>query len=287
MRLKLIILLFIGNLLSLGAQNVVKVSGEYTYYAEGNESVNEAKNKALEGAKLQALAKEFGTVVSQSNMQQETSMDGKESSYFSSLSSNEVKGEWLETVGEPEYNIDFAGDVIVVICKVGGKARRISNESVDFIAKILRNGKEEKFADVNFRNGDDMYLLFRAPVDGYVAVYLIDETPEAFCLLPYMDNASGRQKVKHNKEYVFFAEGLSPEGSGTVDEYTLTSSKDIERNQIYVIFSPEPFTKAMDSQLDEGLPRQLGFDKFSHWLSASRRRDTKMGLKVMHINIKK
>lgn len=273
--------------LTLCAQRVQKVCGEYTYYAETNQSLNDAKRAALENAKIQALAQEFGTVISQSNAQKDTYANGEENSYFFSLSASEVKGEWLEDVGEPTYDVSFVQDMLVVKCKVCGKARELSNEAVDFTATVLRNGTEAKFADTNFRSGDDMFLLFRSPADGYVAAYLIDETPTAYCLLPYMGNATGQQPVKHDKEYIFFSPAHVSKGTGTIDEYTLTCSNDIERNQIYVIFSPKPFTKALDSQVNDGLPRQLNYKDFSKWLGTCRKRDTKMGVKVMHIEIKK
>ncbi len=286
MKIKVFLLVSILFPLTLCAQRVQKVCGEYTYYAEGNQSSNDAKRAALEAAKLQAIANEFGTVITQSNVQKETSVNGEENSYFSQLSASEVKGEWMEDIGEPTYEISFVQDMLVVKCKVCGRAREISNEAVDFTATILRNGMEAKFADANFRNGDDMFLLFQSPADGYVAVYLIDETPTAYCLLPYMGNSKGQQAVKHNEEYVFFSPAKASKGE-QVDEYTLTCSNEIERNQVYVIFSPKPFTKALDNRIDDGLPRQLSYEDFSRWLSTCRKRDTKMGIKVMHIEIKK
>lgn len=270
---------------ALCAQRVRNVCGEYTFYAEGNQSLNEAKRLALEGARLQALAAEFGTAITQSTVQQESVNDGSEHNYFSQLSASEVKGEWLEDSSEPEYDVSFIQEMLVVKCRVRGRARELSNEAVDFSAIILRNGTEARFADVNFRNGDDMFLLFRSPVDGYAAVYLVDATQTAYCLLPYMSNAAGQQPIEHNEEYIFFSPAHA-RGKDIVDEYTLTCSDGVERNQVYVIFSPRPFTKALDDQVDAGLPRQLEYEKFSRWLTACRRRDSKMGVKVMHIEIK-
>lgn len=285
MKPQLLVLISLIFPLTLCAQRVQKVCGEYTYYAEGNQSPNEAKRLALEGAKLEALAREFGTVISQSTTQKETAADGKESSYFSQLSASEVKGEWLEDVGEAEYEISFVQEMLVVKCRVCGKARELSNDAVEFTATVLRNGTEARFADTDFRGGDDMFLLFRAPVDGYVAVYLVDETPVAYCLLPYMADADGQQPVKHGEEYIFFSPAHASKGSCAVDEYTLTCGEGRERNQLYVIFSPKPFTKALDSQANEGLPRQLGFGEFQKWLGTCRKRDTRMGMKVIHIEI--
>lgn len=287
MKLQLTFLICMVFSLPLCAQRIQKVCGEYTYYAEANQSLNDAKRAALEGAKLQALANEFGTVISQSNAQKEKLEDGKESSYFFSLNASEVKGEWIEDVGEPTYETSFVQDMLVVKCKVCGKARELSNEAVDFTATVLRNGTEAKYADVGFRSGDDMFLLFRAPIDGYVAAYLIDETPTAYCLLPYIGDADGQQPVKHGEEYIFFSPDKAGKAAGKVDEYTLTCSSEIERNQIYVIFSPNPFTKALDNQMSERLPRQLSYEDFAKWLGTCRKRDLKMGVKVMHIEIKK
>ena len=283
----IIILILLLLPFGLKAQKVYNVCGEYTYYGDANQSPNEAKRIALENARLQALANEFGTVISQSTTQQETALNGKESSYFSQLNRSEVKGELLEDVGEPKYEMSFVDDMTVVKCSVCGKAREISNEAAEFNATILKNGTEPKFADVNFHHEDDMYLWFQAPTDGYVSVYLIDETRNAYCLLPYNNDADGQQQVKHNEEYVFFSIKKAKEEADLVDEYTLTCSNDIERNQIYVIFSPKPFTKATDKQISDALPRQLDFEDFQKWLTTRRKRDTQMGVKVMHLEIKK
>lgn len=294
--MRIVLVLFIGLWLlspcslliqNVNAQKAVKVCGEYTFYAEGNQSLNEAKKLALDGARLDALAREFGTVITQSTLQQETAVGGEEQSYFSQLNASEVQGEWLEDVQEPVYEVNFVQDMLVVKCRVCGRAQPFSNEAVDFMAKVLRNGTDAKFADVHFRNGDDFFLLFQAPTDGYMAVYLIDNTPTAYCLLPYGDDSDGQQLVKHNREYVFFSQDKAFEEKANVDEYTLTCEAEVERNQVYVIFSPHPFTKAVDSRVNEALPRQLSFEEFSKWLVKTRKRDTKMGVKVMHIEIKK
>lgn len=283
---QLIILLLSGLSLSLCAQNVRRVSGEFTYYAEGNETLNQAKIKALEGAKLKALAKEFGTLMSQDTYSEETANNGEESSYFSQMTSSEVKGEWLEDLTEPEYSIEFVQDMLVVKCKVSGKAREISNESIDFESKILKNGTEKRNEDVRFKRGDNLYLSFRSPSDGYVAVYYVDETPTAFCLLPYMSNITGQQKVKRGKDYVFFSSDNS-KTEGVVDELRITCDKDVEHNRVYVIFSPNPFTKAIDEQVSDYLPRQLRYEDFAKWLNKNRKRDPKMGLKIIKIEIRK
>lgn len=267
------------------AQKICTVTGTYTYYAEMDQTPKEAKRRALEGARLQAIADEFGTVITQATHTGISMSNAYEQSYFSQLSDTEVKGEWISDIGEPKYDISFAQGMLIVKCTVEGKARALSNEAADFSALILRNGVEAKFADVNFRPGDDMFLQVTTPIDGYLAVYLVDETPEAFCLLPYLNNATGQQPVKHNTRYVFFSQSEAQHGE-VADEYTLTCDHEVEHNTIYVIFSPQPFIKALDTQMDAGLPRQLSYNDFSKWLTSCRRKDPKMGVKVIHIEIK-
>lgn len=272
--------------LTLSAQKTEKVCGEYIYYAPADKTLEQAKHIALERAKLQALADEFGTIISQSNATMMKNENGKTDSHFFSLSNSEVKGEWIEDQGEPEYKISYEQEMLVVKCSVCGKARALTNKAVDFSALILRNGTEEKFASVDFRNGDDMFLFFQAPTNGYVAAYLVDQTPTAYCLLPYQRDGSGQQPVKHGEKYVFFSPKNAKENHSIVDEYTLTCNGAIEHNQIYVIFSPNPFTKALDSQQNSLLPRELSYEEFSQWLGKCRKRDEKMGVKRMDIEIK-
>ena len=285
MKSRYILLVLFCFALPLSAQRTKTVKGEYTYYAESSESPKDAKLKALERARLQAIASEFGTAITQSTTQNESLFNGDERTYFSQLSDTEVKGEWLEDTTEPVYDINYVQDMLVVKCWVEGRARELSNEAAEFTATILRNGVTERYADVNFRNGDDMYLYFKAPTDGYIAAYLVDETPTAYCLLPYMSNIRGQHAVKHDQVYVFFSQQQASKGEGIVDEYTLTCHNGREQNQIYVLFSPLPFAKALDSQVDDTLPRQLNYNEFRKWVNTCRKRDRKMGLKVIQINI--
>lgn len=268
------------------ASDIKTVTGEFTFVGDGTQSPVECRRLALEGARVQALAREFGTVVSQDVYQRETVGEKGEDTYFSSMSATEVKGEWIADIGEPVYTTFMDNDGnLVVRCKIKGQAKAISNESVDFLAAILRNGKEAKHADTRFRNGDDMYMSFLAPVDGYIAAFLVGDDRQVYRLLPYGGDSTGSMTVKHGKPYLFFDRASGGELAPVVDEYTLTASAPVERNSIYVIFSARPFSLGVDSPASAGLPPRQSFASFSKWLSESRRRDPRMGVKVMHIEI--
>ena len=269
------------------AQSVKKVHGEYTYYAPDNITLEDAKRTALSRAQIQALADEFGTVVSQHNATIVQNADGTSTTDFTSLSSSDVKGEWIETIGEPEYEIDYQKGMLVVKCSVDGKAREIVSRAAEFVARVLRNGTEDKFESDNFKNGDDLFLSFQSTTESYLAVYLVDDSNTAYCLLPYRSSKDGKVKVNANQRYLLFSEkNAAPLFSPSdVDEYTMTCERSSETNYIYVVCSPNSFVKALDSVSDEGLPRELSFADFEKWLAKNRSRDKDMQVDIKTITV--
>ena len=118
-RITITICLFLFALPIL-AQRTEKVRAEYIYHAPENISLEEAKRIALERAKIQAIADEFGTIVSQSNTTLVSNRNGESSTDFFSLGGSEVKGEWIETIDLPEYDINYEQGMLVVklLCPV-------------------------------------------------------------------------------------------------------------------------------------------------------------------------
>lgn len=270
-------LLFVST--TATAQRVKELSAEYTFVTSADMSVSEAKRIALERARIQALADEFGTTVSQTNTTQiKNSSGGGSSLDFLSIGSSEVKGEWLQDTKSPEYEIKFDNNNLIVKVTVSGKAREIVSASVEIDMAILRNGTARKFESDDFRDGDDMFLYFKSPVNGYVAVYLVDDSKTAYCLLPYSGDNDGQETVEAGREYVFFdaAQESDPQRKAMVDELTMTCSKTLEHNEIFVVFSAKPFVKAIDEHTDERLPRSLPADDFRRWLTKNRVKDTDM-----------
>ena len=259
-------------------QKMKEVSAEYIYVTTAEQSVAEAKRIALERARLQALADEFGTTVSQTNATHIKNTGNASSLDFLSIGSSEVKGEWIEDTKEPQYDISFADNNLVVKVSVWGKAREVVSAATEVNAALLRNGTEHKFESEEFKEGDDLYLLFKSPVDGYVAVYMVDEANTAWCLLPYSNDTDGQQDVKAGEEYVFFdaRRGTTEQEKMLIDEMTVTCDKSVEYSEVYVVFSARPFVKAGDSQTDERLPRNLSSEDFQKWLAKNRVKDNGM-----------
>jgi hypothetical protein len=109
----------------------------------------------------------------------------------------------------------------------------------------------------------------------------------ACCLLPYRAQQDGIYSVKANQRYVFFnLEEATPVEKPIVDLYRMTTQFRVEQNQIYVIFSPQPFVKAADA-LGNGELRELKGADFQKWLAKCRRHDKDMCLKKILISVKK
>ena len=275
------------------AQKVKTVEAEYTYYVPEDRSVAEARRYALNQARLKAIAEEFGTIVAQTNLTHLETNEEKSSTRFSSFGSSDVKGEWIEDSDKPEYTESYEGGTLIVTCKVKGKAREILSSKIDFHAKVLCNGTEDRFESDQFKSGDELFLSFLSPVNGYLVVYLVDDDDQVQCLLPYTSQTNGIYQVEANRKYILFSEKAAPHDQ--VDEYVLTANHDLEHNQVYVIFSPNQFVKAVDeasgrvSDAKEigGFPREVSFDSFHKWLAKCRRHDKDMNLKKILITIKK
>jgi len=264
------------------------VEAEFTYYAPENESPSQAKQAALKHAQIKAIASEFGTIVSQSNITRMENKGGESTDYFLSIGSADVKGEWIETIGKPVYNITYDDGILVVNVKVKGRIREIVRSAIDFQAHILRNGTDDKFEDDTFGDGDDLYLSFVSPTKGFLAVYLVDENSEVYCLLPYRDQEDGIYPIRANKRYVFFNRDIAPQQERQiVDEYEMRCDEGIEHNQIYVIFSPNEFAKAADATTSEGLPRHLTYQDFNRWLAKCRKHDVEMTPRMFNLTLKR
>lgn len=271
-------------------QKTAKVSATYTYYAPETMSVEEAKRVALDRAKIQAIADEFGTIVSQSTSIVITNKNGESDTQFFAIGGSDVKGEWIETIGNPEYQLNFESHFLVVTCSVKGKAREITSTKVEFTAKTLRNGTELRFENVNFRDGDDLYLYFQSTTNGYLATYLLDELSQTvYCVLPYKAQTFSAYPIVANKEYVLFSRKEADKSERPiVDEYTLSCENDKEFNTIYILFSPTQIGKrnGFDDSIEDK-PDNISFKDFKSWLSRTLSKDNNIQYQEINISISK
>ncbi|MDE5660948.1 MAG: hypothetical protein K2I28_08705 [Muribaculaceae bacterium] len=295
------LLTLILSVSAMGADKV-KVSGEAVYYAPESESPAEAKRKVIEMARINALEKAFGTVMSSQDM----IMTSERESRAMSLGISDVNGEWLADRKDPVVTDERAGREYIYRAKVEGWARAIDADRIEIDSRLLINGCDKNRSmvrDNTFYSGDEMFLYFNSPVDGWLAVYLgdDDEALTMQCLLPYDGQNTGSYPVKANSEYVFFAKELAePEVAELAAGLVMESRKAVDFNVLYVIFSPNEFsgTGSVENQSREHttltadgevnlMPRETEFKRFQKWLGKKRIADRKMQVIKTVISIKK
>ncbi len=269
---------------------LTNVSITYDYLSnDRNESKAEAEIHAIEKAKRRALENAFGVDVSSIvvSMDKETSNHGRllNDEEFFSLGSTVAKGEWIETISEKILNIYHDGQLWHVRVFVEGKAREKSGVQIDVQYAFINNSHDKQNRTTYYDN-DDILLRFTSPVAGALCVYLIDSEKTAYCLLPYMRSDKGYQDVRANKEYLFFSSDTDKEA----DEYVLTTQTEVEHNVLYVIFSPNKFTKARDKKgarnwRKQQVPRNLPYKDFVEWLAKVQTADKNMQVRTEVISI--
>ncbi|MBO7143824.1 MAG: DUF4384 domain-containing protein [Salinivirgaceae bacterium] len=277
--------------LQLQAQDERTISGSYRYYVPANESLEAARHTAIQRARLTALAREFGETLSQTQaITTKEDVNGYTDALYTS-GENSVNGEWLQDTSEPIMEQGFENGQLYIQVFVSGKARSVQRSSVEIHYQVLRNGTSRQFVSTDFNSGDQLYLQFQSPVSGFVAIYLIDETKTAYCLLPYRNQKNGSQKVEANRQYIFF--NANGDVTNTIDEYELNcdDGNTMVFNELYIIFSENDFAKTVDyeagkSQSGLELPRSLPFNDFLSWLNKKRSTDNKMQVVKETVSVK-
>ena len=262
-------------------QNVQSASGEATVRVENNMTKEQCMAQARELAIINALENTFGTWT-----EQQTDIiikDGKD--YYNIVGATKVRGEWVETIKE-EYPEDSdklstkKGDEIVtfITCKIRGKVKRATPKALIQFQPL--NCPEEHCRKTDFFSGESLYLSFKSPVDGFLSVFLEDEEM-VYRLFPY-SNMNGKENsatmVKADQGYMLFSKDPKYNKFPVVaDEYELYSVRPFEFNNIYVVFSEEPYLKPIlnnektsEEKSDYLLPKSLSPKDFQKWLSDNR-----------------
>ena len=274
------------------AQREETIKYTYTYQASSNESPEQAKRNAVSRAKVEALRKEFGSVLSGASASSLIAKNNITKSKYVSLSDEgEVNGEWIADIDEPVISMSLEDGRFCVTATVKGKAREITNNPIDFEAKILRNEPNLAYESNEFTAGNDFFVHFVSPVDGFLAIYLIDGEI-ASCLLPYASDDDGMYPIQHGKEYIFFCRKKPNEGDNPKDiqgYYFTVEEENQDLNQFYFIFSPQKFTKAgdMHRKSDDGtiFPRYLSWANFQKWIMRTRSKDKEMSVQTKYVVI--
>ncbi len=290
-RIPLIIYTLLICLVSF-AGDIKHINITYDYISDNpNETPEQAEQTAIQMAKQKALEEHFGLdVVGITSTMQRNRQEGQQVSSTSnvfSLRETSVRGEWIETTSQKVLSKIFEKGFWHVKVYIAGRARNHSTEKPEIQYTFINNAHDKQNRD-QYYDGDDIFLRFTSPISGALCVYLVDAEQNAYCLLPYQSSTIGYQKIDANQEYLFFSTSTDP----NADEYTLNTMQSSEQNALYVIFSPNTFTKAADQQAgknwrDEQLPRFLSYEDLMKWLARNQTRDENMVVRREVVTIRK
>ena len=270
------VLFFVAPMSLVKAQNIIRANGSAQVRQERNMTFEETASLAIEKANINAIESVFGTYV-----EQQTDMtieDGITS--FNIIGTTRVKGEWIETINEPQIKTinrkedsKFGKqDVIYVKCTIKGKVRKVRPRAL--LKYEILNSPNIHSRCNDFIDGEQLYVYFKTPVDGYLSIFLEDEKA-VYRLLPYsqmnQENKNG-VLIQSDKEYIFFSPIHNSFHQSLVDEMILSLNRNkLEYNSIYLVFSKEQYIKpglnaSYQSQY-KTLPKSLSLPEFESWIS--------------------
>jgi hypothetical protein len=286
-----------------------KGKAQVQWYPE-RESMTQAKEHALELAKINALENAFGTLIMEGNSvyieNKKTGEKVETKTTFKMIGNTAVKGEiiqvlktdYKETVRKEKINRKKV-EITYFECSVVLEAKELTDTKIEIVTYPLNSSKIIR-PNTAFYDGDDLFVYFKSPVNGFVTIFL-DDNQQAQCLLPYRKMPKGLEEampVIADKEYIFFSD--KPEHNYFEDDffaedtYQLVSSTEKDLNELYVIFSKQPLNKPMlnDAKDDTNkniLPRTINSDEFKAWLIKIQqfRNDIQINREIISIEKKK
>lgn len=265
---------------TIQAQRVATVCGEYRYTVPGEIPLNRAKQIAIDKARNEAIANEFGQVVSLSTNTTIHSSGTQSSVQSDSYASTESKAIWLSDTKEPEVSIAYENDVMVITASVCGKARELKTAEVELRMQVVSNGIETE----RFKNNEKVAIHFKSPVNGYVSIFFRDDNAGMiYCMMPYENEDGTAREVKSNKEYIYLSteDPIYPYQEETI----LVTDKTVEFDTFILVFSKKDFSMP-SSEAGEFVP-ELSVEDFQKWLRKNRINDETMQTIEKSIQINK
>jgi hypothetical protein len=249
---------------------------------ESNISLDACKKKLLESARINAVIQAFGEVVMQGNaMYVRNIQDGTEAksqTVFNQISDTYVNGEWLEDVNEPEYKKIAKNNEDWLEIKLKCKVRELPKNKIEFEVKTLSCPEIKCKTDV-FNDGQDFFVSFKSPVDGYLTVYLeVPEEQMSYRIFPYKSQkAATCVKINGDEDYVLFSDKVKKFNSNVAIDnliLSLSDGKSAEQNALVVLFSPLEINDKPVLQCESPeLPMSVSIKEFESWILKTKRKD--------------
>ena len=296
MRITKVLLLvgFVLNSILAFSQKTSLSKGTAKIRLEKDWTENQVIAKAREAAIINAIENAFGSVVVEGNTlyvkNEQSGKANKSDIVFNSISNILVNGEWIKTV-EEKYTFTVEEDYRWILFNITGEVREL--KKIPFSPEVhTLTCNQLKCSTEVFNSGQELILYFKAPKDGFVAIYL-DDNQQTQKLLPYSVQANQSTfRVEADKEYYFFYSDKNNQ-NGKVDEMELYTDKKIEQNRMFVLYSESDFSKPILSETTSNhnnelykLPPFMASGSFQLWLQKTRSYNKQIELNIIDISIK-
>ena len=273
------VILFCLTTFQLLAQKSVSTKGSSQVRMESNMTKEQVRDKAEDLAMINAVENAFGTFIEQDA---DIKVENGTVSY-NIIGTTKVKGEWLRTIRKAFKediqdqldNDQHKEKVIWVTCNIEGEVRE-THLKANLDIKILRCPLVE-CETTSFHDAQSFFLYFKAPVDGYLSVFMDENDEASRRLFPYLNQGNASAvKVEGDKPYFLFTNSNElNKFTAKADEIELYTYNSVEYNYVYVIFSPIPYCKPILSDaslIADGyvLPKAISTRKFQEWLTDCR-----------------
>lgn len=201
-------------------------------------------------------------------------------------------GEWVKDI-EPQKCEEVKDQYgkFWMNCSVIGYAREIAATKVQFKAYTLDGINIKINKTTEFINKEQGYLYFKSPSDGYLICFYDDMNSIQRCI-PYNSSKTHQLEVKSNKDYLLFSKehasyGIQPQH---IDEIEFQTERQIEYNQIYLLFSPSPFPNYLLEDSETYINgyssfKQIKREEFYKWLQKQKLKNSKLQLQIIGITI--
>ena len=262
-------------------QRIEKVHGTSVYEVSDNSNITlrEAKLHAIEMAKANAIKDVFGELVASDAVKTIVEHNGRSEDSFSENTIASAKGDWLGDTKPPVVNVSYVDGALYFMAEVWGEAREIVQAKTDVQWFVIKESTNGRVKTSQLGHKEPFYISFQAPINGFLALYVVDEDRMATCLLPYGD---GRFSIKGGFEYMLFDNTIDR----TATPLWFTTNHERESFELVLLFSPRYFSKCVDKRSDEyyKLNTVNGKD-FQSWLLRIQREDPDMVVQHKRVTV--
>ena len=202
-----------------------KVEVEGIYRNAGNISPNETCRLAKEKAKLKALERVTGQIISSEELEKCSEVDGKSSCERNQFFLSSFNGE-ISEIEEINKKLDtekLSSGEVIFVCKIKIKAKVVALEQ----EKDPNFDFDVKLNNYNFRDGDNLEINIDLNQEMYLTVFQIlpyeEKNYQVYKLFPLNEEPNFIQNdsfklPKTNKYEIYFPENVKKK---SIDEYLL------------------------------------------------------------------